>query len=178
VPTKKKNETIDGLRGRVAASPNLFFTDMRGLTVTELRTLRVSLSKESTSYAVVKNTLFRIAIGDARRTALASVLEGPTGVAFVGDDPVGAAKALTQFARDSKKLSIKAGYIDGRLLDPTDVEGLSKIPRRPELLSKLVGSLKSPLYGLVGVLGGNQRKLVQLLEAVRIKKSETEPAVA
>src|SRR5690242_19944443 len=125
MPTEKKNEAIEVLKKQLAANPNVFFTDFRGLTVGELRTLRNALRKESVSYSVVKNTLFGIAIGSEKRAELKSVLEGPTGIAFVGSDPVGAAKALTQFATESKKLQIKAGIVDGRVIDRAQIDALS-----------------------------------------------------
>ena len=176
MPTEKKDAAIALLRERIGGRANLFFTDFRGLTVGELKTLRTSLRKESVEYAVVKNTLFAIAVGDERRAALRSVLQGPTGVAFAGDDPVGAAKALVAFANDSKKLQIKAAIVDGELVDADKVTQLSRVPARPELLSKLVGSLKAPLYGIVSVFGGNQRKLLYLLDAVRALKAGSNAA--
>jgi len=176
MPTQKKNEAIAKLRERVAATKNLFFTDMRGLTVGEMQSLRNALRKEASSYSVVKNTLFGKALGEERRALLEKILAGPTGVAFVGDDPIGAAKALTQFADDSKKLQIKAAIVEGRYYDSAGVASLAQLPRRPELLAKLVGSLKSPVCGIVNVLAGNPRKLVQLLEAIRLKKTGEQPA--
>jgi large subunit ribosomal protein L10 len=171
MPTKRKNETIEELRSRVAARPNFFLTDYRGLTVGELRTLRQSLRQSSAQYAVVKNTLFGKALGEGRLDQLKALLAGPTGVAFIGDDLVAAAKALVQFANESKKLQIKAGLIDGVFYDLSKIEALSKLPSRPELLSKLLGSLKAPLSGIVQVLNGNRRKLVQLLDALHEKRT-------
>jgi large subunit ribosomal protein L10 len=178
VPTEKKNEAIERLKDRLAGNPNVFFTDFRGLTVGEIRTLRNALRKESAAYLVVKNTLFGIAIGSEKRTELKAVLEGPTGVAFAGPDPVGTAKALTQFANDSKKLHIKAALVDGKLFDAKEVDRLSKVPPRTELLARLVGSLHSPIQRLHGALTGNQRKLVYALHAIHGKRaeSETQPA--
>ncbi|MBC5823334.1 MAG: 50S ribosomal protein L10 [Candidatus Eremiobacteraeota bacterium] len=184
MPTEKKDAAIEALRRQIEGHPNVFFTDFRGLSVGELRTLRSSLRKESAAYAIVKNTLFGIAAGEERLHLLKSVLEGPTGVAFVGADPVGAAKALVQFAADSKKLRVKAALVDGEFFDTAKVEALSKVPPRQELLARLVGSLQSPMYGVVAVLGGNLRKLAQLLDAIREKKKgpevspEPEPAAA
>jgi large subunit ribosomal protein L10 len=178
MPTERKNESIKELRARVEASPNFFLTDYRGLTVGELRTLRNSLRKSSAQYAVIKNTLFGKALGEEKLAQFKAMLEGPTGVAFAGSDPVAAAKALVQFANESKKLKIKAGVVDGIFYDLAKVEALSRVPSRPELLSKLVGSLKSPLSGIVGVLHGNKRKLVQLLQAIHVKKSEAPVATA
>lgn len=178
MPTEKKNEAIEQLKKRIAANPNVFFTDFRGLTVVELRTLRNALRKEATAYAVVKNTLFGIAIGSEKRAALKSVLEGPTGIAFSGSDPVGAARALVQFANESKKLQVKAAIVDGQIFDKKQVEALSRIPPRLELLSRLVGSLRSPIQRLHGALTGNQRKLVYVLHAIHGKRSESETAAA
>jgi large subunit ribosomal protein L10 len=171
MPTEKKNAAIDELKQRLSESPNVFFTDFRGLTVGEMRTLRKALRKESAAYAVVKNTLFGIAIGDEKRAALKTVLEGPTGVAFAGNDPVGAAKALTQFANDSKKMQIKAAIVDGRVVDRAQVEALSKVPPRTELLARLVGSLKSPISRLHGAMKGHHRRLVYVLAAIHDQKS-------
>lgn len=173
MPTEKKNQTIEKLRERAGASRNLFFTDMRGLTVSDMRTLRQSLRKEAATYAVVKNTLFRIAVGEEKAGLFREVLEGPTGVAFAGDDPVGVAKALSQFAADSKKLQIKAAYVDGKVFAPAEVAALAKIPRRPELIAKLLGGLKSPLYRLAHAVGGNRHRLVHVLHAVHAKKASS-----
>ncbi len=178
MPTEKKNEAIEALKTRIAESQNVFFTDFRGLTVGELRTLRNALRKESAAYAVIKNTLFGIAVGPERRAELKSVLEGPTAVAFVGSDPVGAAKALTQFATESKKLQIKAAIVDGKVIDRAHVEALSRVPPRTELLARLVGSLRSPISRLHGAMSGHHRKLVYVLSAIHAKRSEAEPAPA
>src|SRR5579863_2247668 len=175
MPTEKKNVAIEQIKERLAKNPNVFFTDFRGLTVMELRTLRNALRKESAAYAVIKNTLFGIAIGSEKRAALKSVLEGPTGIAFA-DDPVGAAKALTQFANDSKKLQIKAAIIDGEIFDKKQIDVLSKVPPRLELISRLVGSLRSPIQRLHNALTGNQRKLVYVLDAIHKQRSASEPA--
>jgi len=176
MPTEKKDAEIVELRARVERAASMFFTDYRGLTVSELRTLRNELRKDAASYSVVKNTLFGIAVGDERRGQLAGVLEGPTAVAFVSADPVLAAKALAKFASDSKKLQIKAALVDGKLLGADEVNALSKIRGRTELHAALVGSLKSPFYRLHGTLNSGRAKLVQLLHAVHGKKSQDQPA--
>ena len=176
MPTAKKDEAIAALREKIGQSKSVFFTDFRGLTVGELRTLRTSLRKANAQYEVVKNTLFGLAIGPEKREQLTSVLAGPTAVAFTGSDPVGPAKALTQFASDTKKLTIKAALVDGEYFEPSKIEALSKVPAREELLSKLVGSLKSPLFGIVAVVGGNRAKLVHALHALHVKRSETPAA--
>ena len=83
---------------------------------------------------------------------------------------------MTKFADDSKKLQIKAAIVDGRYLGPADIAALSKVRARLELLTALVGSLKSPLYRLHGTLNANRGKLVRALRAIHTKKSEAQPA--
>ncbi len=172
MPTERKNETIRRLRQQVAERPSFILTDFRGLTVDELRALRTQLRASAARYTVVKNTLFATALDGAAQERLAPFLAGPTGIAFAGDDVVAAAKAIVQFAGESKKLQIKAGFVDGTFYDAPSIERLASLPSRPELLARLVGSLRSPLAGLVNVLNGNRRALVQVLAALHGKRAE------
>jgi large subunit ribosomal protein L10 len=170
MPTARKEAAVHELRERLAGSQNLFLTDFAGLTVEEITNLRGELRKDGSTYAVVKNTLFKLAAGSDLAKTLDTFLAGPTGVVFAGSDPVAPAKAIKQFADDRKKLGIKAAYIDGRLVDAKQVEVLAALPPKAELIAKLVGSLASPLRGLVTVLSGNQSGLVRVLNAIREQK--------
>lgn len=170
MPTARKETAVQELRDRLADSQNLFLTDFAGLTVEEITKLRGELRKDGSTYAVVKNTLFKIAAGEEIAKQLDAYLAGPTGIVFAGTDPVAPAKAIKQFADDSKKLGIKAAYIDGVLVDAKQVEFLASLPPKIELLAKLVGTLASPLRGLVTVLSGNQSGLVRVLNSIREQK--------
>lgn len=169
MPTARKETTVAKLRDRLAAAQNLFLTDYQGLTVEEITKLRGELRKDGNTYAVVKNTLFRIAGGDIA-TALEAFLAGPTGIVFAGSDPVAPAKAIKTFGDATKKLGIKAAYIDGKVVGAAQVEALAKLPPKIELIARLVGSLAAPLRGLVTVLSGNQSGLVRVLNAIREQK--------
>lgn len=169
MPTARKETAIAELRDRLAGAQSLFLTDYQGLTVDEITKLRAELRKDGNTYAVVKNTLFRIAGGDVA-TALDAFLSGPTGIVFAGTDPVAPAKAIKTFGDATKKLGIKAAYIDGQVVDAAQVEALAKLPPKIELIARLVGSLASPLRGLVTVLSGNQSGLVRVLNAIREQK--------
>ncbi len=158
------------MRDRLAGAQNLFLTDFAGLTVEEITKLRGELRKDGSTYAVVKNTLFKIAAGEEIAKQFDAYLAGPTGIVFAGTDPVAPAKAIKQFADDSKKLGIKAAYIDGVLVDKKQVETLAALPPKIELIAKLVGTLANPLRGLVTVLSGNQSGLVRALNAIREQK--------
>ena len=149
----------------------MFFTNYAGLTVEDITKLRDELRKDgSSTYGVVKNSLFSIAAGDELAKKLEAYLAGPTAVVFAGDDPVAPAKALKTFSDANRPVEIKAAYIDGVVVDAKQVAALAALPPKIELLAKLVGSLKSPLYGLVTVLSGNQSGLVRVLNSIREQK--------
>jgi large subunit ribosomal protein L10 len=171
MPTAKKEATIEELRQKLGASKNLFFTNYAGLTVEDITKLRNELRKDgSSTYGVVKNSLFSIAAGDDLAKKFETYLAGPTAVVFAGEDPVAPAKALKTFGDANKPVEIKAAYIDGQIVDAQGVAQLAALPPKIELLSRLVGSLKSPLSGLVYVLTGNQSGLVRVLNQVREQK--------
>ena len=169
MPTQRKEASVAELAERLSAAKNLFFTDYQGLTVDEITRLRGELRKDGNTYAVVKNTLFKIAAGDLA-SQVEAFLAGPTGVVFAGADPVAPAKALKTFSDTVKKVSVKAAYIDGRVVGADQVETLAKLPPKIELLASLVGTLANPLRGLVTVLSGNQSGLVRVLNAIREQK--------
>jgi large subunit ribosomal protein L10 len=170
MPTARKEAAITALSEKLAASKNLFFTDYSGLSVADITKLRGELRKGGDTYAVVKNTLFRIAAGDLAGQ-VESFLSGPTGIVFAGDDPVAPAKALKTFSDTVKRVGIKAAYIDGKVVDAGQVDILARIPPRLQLLATLVGTLANPIRGLVTVLSGNQSGLVRALNAIREQKA-------
>ncbi len=170
MPTARKEATIAELRERLAGAKNLIITDYTGLSVGEITRLRGELRKDGNAYAVVKNTLFRIAAGEEIGSALDAFLTGPTGIVFAGSDPVSPAKALKTFGDTVKAIVVKAAFIDGRIVDAKHVAVLASLPSKEELLARLVGSLASPMRGLVTVLSGNQSGLVRVLNAVRERK--------
>jgi large subunit ribosomal protein L10 len=174
MPTARKEAAVEELTERLASAKSLFFTDYAGLTVGEITKLRSELRKDGNTYSVVKNTLFRIAAGDLA-AQLESILAGPTGVVFGGVDPVAPAKALKTFSDTVKRVTVKAAYIDGKLVDSKQVETLAKLPSKVELLAKLVGTLANPLRGLVTVLSGNQSGLVRVLNAIAEQKAGATP---
>lgn len=170
MPTAKKEASVQALQARLSEAKNLFFTNYAGLTVAEITKLRGQLRKDGSTYSVVKNTLFSIAAGEELARLVREHLAGPTGVVFAGDDPVAPAKALKAFSDETKQIEIKAAFIDGELVGPAQVQVLAALPPKLELIAKMIGSLASPLRGLVTVLSGNQSGLVRVLDAVREKK--------
>jgi large subunit ribosomal protein L10 len=176
MPTAKKEATIEELRKRLVDTKHLFFTNYAGLTVEEITKLRVQLRKDGSSYAVVKNTLFSIAAGDALAKQLEPFLAGPTAVVFAQEDPVGPAKALKTFSTDVKKIDVKAAYIDGKIVDTAQVDVLASLPPKAELQAKLLGLFTSPTRGLVTVLSANRSGFVRVLDARATQLAETPPS--
>ncbi len=168
----EKVAIVEEVSEKLARSEAVVLTDFRGLTVQQLTELRAKLSEAGVEYKVVKNTLTRLAAAKAGFEPFDEVLNGPTAIAFGYKDPVAPAKILNDFAKDHPDLEIKGGLLNGVFIDTAEVKRLASLPSRDELLAKLMGSMKAPISGLVGVLHGTLRSVVAVIDAVRAKKEE------
>ena len=176
-PAEAKVELVSELRALVGQTKAAILTDYRGLSVAEMTELRKKLRDVDAEYRVVKNTLFKLAAGDAMPIAeMGEFLTGPTAIGFAKADPVAVAKILLDYARDHKAMSVKAGVMDGRILSAAQVDSLSKVPPRDVLLSQMIGSLQSPISGFVGTLSGIISNFVFTLQAIADKQGAGEPA--
>ena len=171
LPREEKVQLVNNLRDDIQNASAMYLTDYRGLTVSEMAALRRSLRESGAEYKVVKNTLFKLALEGIADSHIAEILEGPTAVAFVRDDPISPARTILDFMKDHETLSVKGGYMEGRFYDPAQVVALSKIPPQEILLAQLVGSVQAPVYGLVSTLQGVVSSLVYTLQAVADKKA-------
>jgi len=126
------------------ASNAAVLTEYRGLTVGQLKQLRRSLG-EDTTYAVVKNTLTKIAAKDAGVVGFDDLLVGPTAIAFIKGDAVAAAKGIDTFAKENPLLVIKGGIMDGKILTADDIKKLAKLESREVLLSRIAGAANATL---------------------------------
>ena len=126
------------------ASNATVLTEYRGLTVGQLKQLRRSLG-EDTTYAVVKNTLTKIAAKDAGVVGFDDLLVGPTAIAFIKGDAVAAAKGIDTFAKENPMLVIKGGIMDGKILTADDIKKLAKLESREVLLSRIAGAANATL---------------------------------
>ena len=150
-------------------------TEYRGLTVAQMKTLRRSLG-ETTSYAVVKNTLTKIAAKDAGVEGLDDLLVGPSALAFVKGDPVEAAKGLRDFAKANPLLVIKGGYMDGKTLSAAEISKLADLESREVLLAKLAGAMKASLSQAAALFQAPLAQAARTIEALRVK-AEADPSV-
>ena len=170
----EKQQVVAELKEKLAATKGAVFTNYRGVSVAMDTKLRRKLREAGVEYKVVKNTLTRIAANEAGITGLDQYLEGPTAMAVSATDPVAPAKLISDFIKENKlqSIEIKAGLVEGKVIDEKGVKALASLPPREVLVAKMLGSMQSPITGLVNVLQGNIRNLVYALEAVR-KQKET-----
>jgi large subunit ribosomal protein L10 len=150
-------------------------TEYRGLTVAQLKTLRRSLG-ETTNYAVVKNTLTKIAAKEAGVEGLDGLLAGPSALAFIKGDPVEGAKGLRDFAKAHPLLVIKGGYMDGRMLSAAEIAKLADLESREVLLAKLAGAMKASLSQAAALFQAPLAQAARTIEALRVK-AEADPSV-
>lgn len=165
MPTKKKIDTVAELSELLGRSTLTILTDYRGLTVADMQNLRSQLRPLNAEVRVAKNTLARLAARQNEMEALEPELVGPMAIVTAFDDPVQPAKIVSDFARASRILQIKAAMLEGQLIGADQVEALASMPSREVLVAKVVGGLSSPLYGIVGVLAAPMRSLMYVLQA-------------
>ncbi|NLI01277.1 MAG: 50S ribosomal protein L10 [Chthonomonadales bacterium] len=167
-PRADKVETVAAMQATLDRAACIIFTNYRGLTVSEITELRRALRSTSGEFHVVKNTLFRRALGDGAPEALLSLLSGPTAVAIALDDPVATSKTLLTFLRDLRKpdVAVKGGWLDGRVFSADDVTALSKAPPKQVLQGQVLGTLQAPLSNFVGTLQGAASEFVRTLQAL------------
>ena len=166
MPTEAKEREIVEIAQKLRDSNVTIFTNYRGLTVKDLAELRRQLRAAKVEYKVVKNTLTGFAAKRAEITAdLAGILQGPTALVLGFDDVVQAAKAISDYARTSRVLEIKAGLLENRVLSAAEVTSLANLPSKPVLQSQLLGTMTAPIQNLLSVLNGNARDLLNVLSA-------------
>ena len=150
-------------------------TEYRGLTVKELQDLRRSLG-EHANYAVVKNTLAKLAAKEAGIDGFDDLLTGPTAIAFINGDVVEAAKGLRDFAKANPTLVIKGGVLDGKALDPKEIAKLADLESREVLMGKLAGAMLASLSQAVYLLNAPLSQAARLAGALQAK-AEQDPTI-
>ena len=158
-----KKATVAQIKEKLTTAQSVVLVDYRGLNVAEVTELRKQFRAAGVEYAVLKNSLVGIAAKEVGIEGLDSILEGPTALTFGMTDAVAPAKIIAEFAKKNDKLKVKAGILDGAILDVAGVEKLSAIPSREVLIAKVMGSMMSAVS-----------KIVYVLEAIRKQKAGEE----
>ncbi len=147
-----KQPIVQEISDTIAGAQSVVVVDYRGLTVAEDTQLRKQLREAGVSYKVYKNTLVSRAVEGTEFESLKNDLEGPNAFAVSKDDATAPARVLAEFAKKAPKLEIKAGIVEGTYYDAEGMKAIASIPSRDVLLSRLLGSMQSPITNLARVL--------------------------
>lgn len=145
---EEKKQVVAELKERISKATSGVFVDYKGITVEQDTKLRAELRKAGVEYSVVKNTLTRFAVNELGYSELDPVLNGTTALATSETDLIAPAKILAAFAKKNDKFTIKAGFVDGKVIDKAAVAQLATLPSREGLLSMLLSALQGNLRGL------------------------------
>jgi len=165
-----KEQAVDTLTGELGRLKLAVMTDYRGLTVREVEDLRAALREQNITYRVTKNTLLRLA---AKNTSNLAELDpgtftGPMALAMGFDDEVAPARVIFQYAKKHDALEIVGAVTgDGQVLSAAQVKALATLPTREQLLAQVVGTIAAPLTGFVGIMAGNVRSIINVLNAIQ-----------
>ncbi len=147
-----KQPVVAEIAEQVKDAQSVVVVDYRGLTVAQDTDLRKQLREAGVTYKVYKNTMMNRAFENTDFESLKPVLEGPSAIAISKDDATAPARILAKFAKNAPKLEIKAGVVEGAFYDAAGMQAIAAVPSRDELISKLLGSLQSPITNLARVL--------------------------
>lgn len=168
-----KLESVETIKGYFDQGTSAVFVDYKGMTVEEVSKLRTEFRASGVVYKVLKNTLVKRALGDAPYSSeLSSALVGMTGVAFSGEEPGAAAKVVKEFSKSNEKLKVKAGLIDGQVLDAAAVSNqLATLPSKDEARASLLATMMAPAQQFVMLINTPAGNFVRLLDA-KARKGE------
>ncbi|MBW1840420.1 MAG: 50S ribosomal protein L10 [Deltaproteobacteria bacterium] len=166
----KKKEIVKALHDKFGRSKIVIVTDYKGLNVTTINDLRRKLREAEIEYKVVKNSLLTRAADDTDVALIKDYFVGPSAIALSYDDPVAPAKLLTEFAKENKKLEIKAGILNGKVLDVNAIKLLSALPSREVLLGQFLSVLVGVPTSIVRALNDMPKRFLNVLQAIKEQK--------
>jgi large subunit ribosomal protein L10 len=167
---EQKQEALKVVQDKLKDSKSVIFSSDTGSNVKTIEELRKELKENNAEYLVVKKTLLKKATKDMGETEQFDELAGSIAVTLSYDDEIAGAKVLNKYAKKSETLNLGGGILENAFIMPEMVKRLATLPSREELLARLVGSINSPLSGLVGVLSGTTRNFVGVLSAIKDTK--------
>lgn len=166
-----RNTLENRIKNYLKGSQNVFVIKYDKLSSPDLTQLRQALKGSGAELFVAKNSVARRALKEAGLKGLLNLIQGPCGLVFIKDEPVLASKALCNFSKEHEQLKLEGGLLVDKIISKSDIELFSKLPTKEVLRAQVVMALKSPIFGLVGVLKGNLRKVVYCLEQIKNKKT-------
>lgn len=164
----EKHEFVTKLEAIYTNSSSVIVTHYHGLSVAQITSLRNALRAQGAGFKVIKNTLSKIAADNSGLSKIATILNGPTAIAYA-NDPVTAAKVVVEFSKTNEQLQIVGGVIDNELLNSAQVLQIAKLPSLNELRGKMIGVLQAPATKLATILQVPAAGLARILQAYASK---------
>jgi large subunit ribosomal protein L10 len=171
---EQKQETVSKLNERFAAAPAAILVDYQGTSCEDLTSLRRDLRPSGAVFSVVKNTLAKRAVEGTPAEGLREIFQGPIAVVWTGEDPVSPAKILKGFAKTSPGFKLKAGVVEGEVVDSSGIEELASLPTKEELISKLLALINAPATQLLRTINEPACSLARVLAAWKDKLEQGE----
>lgn len=170
----EKAAIIEGIKAKADSASMAALTDFKGMTVEEMTGLRVRLREAGGEYHVVKNTLGRIALTGGKHDVIKDKFHENCGVALAFDDPVQVAKALSDFAKQSKIFALRCASLDGKELTEEQINALARLPGREQLLGQLLGTMNAVPTSFVSLFANLIRGLLYALKAIEEQKQNAQ----
>ncbi len=168
----EKEQIIAEVKEKIERAKGMYFADFTGITVDEVNELRREFRKANIDYQVVKNTLARKALESVTEyDKVIDKLVMPTAIAFGYDDPVAPAKIIKKFREKNEKLKLKVCVIEKQVFEGNQLDQIAKLPTRGEIIAGILGSIQSPISGVVGAVAAVMRDLVSVIDAIEKKKA-------
>lgn len=166
----RKQELVEEYKAKIQNAKAMFVLKPQGITPNEASELKKQLYEQDSSFNVVKNTLFKIALKDAN--AEIELQDGENAVVFAGEDFPTVAKTVSEFIKNSKKAELKNGYVEGKLIDSAQFEMLSNLPSREVLIAQVLSTMQAPITSFVRVLNGNLVGFARVVNAIKEQKEK------
>jgi large subunit ribosomal protein L10 len=167
---EEKKKIVADIEEKLRSANLVIFADYRNINVEEMSDLRNKLRAPGVEFKVLKNTMTRFAVKNLGYEDLIEHIEGPNAVLFSNEDMVGPAKTMYDFIKQYKKLEIKIGVLEGRVVAPDDIKALADLPSKEVLLAQVVGTMQAPITSFAYVLQANLSGLVRALNQVKEQK--------
>jgi large subunit ribosomal protein L10 len=176
VSRKKKEQLVADYVDKLSRSNAIILTDYRGLTVSQLESLRAKIREVGGGYSIIKNTLIVRALEAASLPVPEDILNGPTAIGFAYEEVPAVAKVLDDFVRDTDILEIKGGVMEGRLLSSSQISSLANMPPQEVIFAQLLGLIRQPGNGVAGIINAAGSKLAATIKAYAEKLENAEAA--
>jgi len=168
----EKTDVVSQVKEMINNASAVYLTDYTGINVADISAIRNNFRKEGVTYKVIKNTLFQRAINESGKyDKLADHLTGMTGYAFASDNPVAPAKIIKKYFDETKKLALKACYVEDQYYPSDKLNELATLPSKNELIASILGSIEAPVSGIVGAINAVMRDLVSVIDEISKKEA-------